>query len=170
MITTRSEPGAREQFIKGASLEGITFSPEVRTAQPFRGPRLSFAAAGVGVLGAVVVAVLYVSHHLSLPSRQFDLRGAMQARQQIEHLTQQNSTLEATISRLEQTSVEQQREAESLRTQVATLTAAASNNRHDNDQTRVDTAQSRTHTAPFLEESEAQRKTEEKQLADTRAE
>src|SRR5277367_6563263 len=39
MITTRPDPGARERFIRRASLEGITSSPEVRTAAPFRGPR-----------------------------------------------------------------------------------------------------------------------------------
>jgi hypothetical protein len=170
MIVSRPDPGARERFIRRASLEGIAFSPEVKRTAPSRGSRLSFAAAGAGVLAAIVTAVLFISHHLGLPSRQLDLRDPTQARQQVDHLTQQNSTLEATISRLEQASAEQQREAEGLRTQVATLTVAASNNRHDNDQTRADTAQSASHSAQSVEEIEAQRKTEEKLLADIRAE
>jgi hypothetical protein len=170
MIMSRPDPGARERFIRRASLEGIAFSPEVKRPAPSRGPRLSLAAASAGVLAAIVAAVLFISHHLGPPSRQLDLRDPTQALQEVDHLTQQNSTLEATISRLEQASAEQQREAEGLRTQVATLTVAASNNRHDNDQTRADTAQSASHSAQSVEEIEAQRKTEEKLLADIRAE
>jgi len=170
MITTRPDPGARERFIRRASLEGITFSPEVRTAAPFRGPRLSLAAAGAGALAAIVTAVLLFSHYVGLPSRQLDLRDPTQARQQLDHLSQQNSTLEATISRLEQSGAEQQRETEGLRTQVATLTAAAGNYRHDSDQTRADSTQAESRGAQSLEETEAQRKVQEKLLADTRAE
>src|ERR1700730_3947834 len=62
MIMSRPDPGARERFIRRASLEGIAFSPEVRRPAPLRGPRLSFAAAGAGVLAAIVSAVLYISH------------------------------------------------------------------------------------------------------------
>src|ERR1700684_2106615 len=39
MITSRPDPGARERFIRRASLEGITFSPEVRTSAPSQRPR-----------------------------------------------------------------------------------------------------------------------------------
>src|SRR5271170_2597985 len=170
MMMSRPDPGARERFIRRASLEGIAFSPEVKRPAPSRGPRLSFAAAGAGVLAAIVIAVFFISRQLGLPSRQLDLRDPTQARQQVDHLTQQNSTLEATISRLEQTNAEQQREAEGLRTQVAALTAATTTPRHDNYQTRVDTTQSAPHSAQSLEEIESQRKTEEKLLADTRAE
>src|SRR5271154_1512628 len=54
MITSRPDPGARDRFIRRASLEGIAFSPEVRRAATSRGPRLSLAAAGAGVLAAIV--------------------------------------------------------------------------------------------------------------------
>jgi hypothetical protein len=170
MIKSHPDPGARERFIRRASLEGIAFSPEVKKPAHSRGPRLSFAAAGVGVLAAIVIAAFFISHHLRLPVRQLDLRDPMQARQQVDHLTQQNSTLEATISRLEQTNAEQQREAEGLRTQVIKLTATTTNPHHDNDQTRVNSIESAPHGAQSLENAEAQRKTEEKLLADTRAE
>jgi hypothetical protein len=97
-----------------------------------------------------------ISHHLGASSRQLD------------QLSQQNSALEATISRLEQTNTAQQREAEGLRTQVATLTATASH--HDNDRTPADTTQLASHGARSLEETEAQGLAQEKLLADTRAE
>jgi hypothetical protein len=166
MFTSRPDPGARDRFIRRASLEGIAFSPEVRKPAPFRGPRLTFAAAGAGVFAAIVTIVLYLSHHLGLPSRQLYLRYPMQARQQLDHLTQQNSDLNATISRLEQARAEQQSETESLRTQVATLTAGAN---HDNKQT-ADATQSTSQVAQSLEEVQAKLKIQEKLLADARAE
>src|SRR5580704_1004089 len=166
MITSRPDPGARERFIRRASFEGITFSPEVRRPAHSRGLRLSLAAASVCGIAAIVAVVLYTSNHLGQLSRQ--LGQSTQARQQFDRLTQQNSTLEATISRLEQTSAEQQREAESLRTQVAALTAAASN--HGNNQTRSDTAQSGAPGTQLLQEADAERKIHEKLLADTKAE
>ena len=167
MITSRPDPGARERFIRRASLEGIAFSPEVRRPANASGLRLSLVAAGTCGIAAIVAVVLYTSNHLGPLSRQPDRRAA-QGSQQLDRLTQQNSALEATISRLEQTSAEQQREAEGLRTQVTALTAAASN--HGNDQTRADTAQSVSHGTQLLQETEAERKTQEKLLADTRAE
>jgi hypothetical protein len=49
MITSRPDPGARERFIRRGSLEGITFSPEVRTTAASPRPRYIFAAASAGV-------------------------------------------------------------------------------------------------------------------------
>jgi hypothetical protein len=167
MITSRPDPGSRERFIRRASLEGIAFSPEVKRPVSSGGPRLSFAAAGAGVLAAIVTVVLYVSHHLGLPSRQLDLRDPTQARQQLDHLTQENADLEATISRLQQTSTAQQSETQSLRSQVATLTAAAS---HGDEQARTNATQSGSRGAQSLEEAEAQQKAQEKLLADTKVE
>jgi hypothetical protein len=157
MITSRPDQGARERFIRRASLEGIAFSPEVRAPSVSRDRRLTFAAAGAGVLAATVTVVLFASHHLSVPSR-------------IDVLSQQNSTLKATISRLEETSAEQQRETEALRTHVATLTAAASGYHHDNNQRPTDTAKLESGGTRSLEETEAQLKAQEKLLQDTRAE
>jgi anti-sigma factor RsiW len=158
MITSRPDPGARERFIRRASFEGIAFSPEVRRPTASLERRLTFAAVGAGILAATVTAVLFISHHLGVPSRQLDL------------LSQQNSTLQATISRLEQTSAEQQRETEALRTQVATLNTAASGYHHDNNQTQVDTTKLGSQGTPSLEGSEAQQKALEKLLEEARVE
>jgi hypothetical protein len=167
MITNRPDPGARERFIRKASLEGITFSPEVKRPVHSQWPRFSLAAASACGLAVIVTAVLYLSHHLEPPFRQLD-RDPLQARQQLDRLTQQNSDLEAMVSRLEQTNAEYQRETEGLRSQMAVRTSAAS--RHDNDQRRTDIAQSVSRSAQLLEETEAGRKTQEKLLADTRTE
>ena len=154
MITSRPNPGARERFIRRASREGIAFSPEVRRPVASRAPRLTFGAAGAGVLVAIVTVALLISHHQGAPS-------------QLGQLSQQNSTLQATISRLEQTNAEQQRETEGLRTQVAKLTAATTH--IDNNRAPADTTQVASDGARSLEETEAQRMAQEKQLVDARA-
>src|ERR1700678_3309803 len=127
MITSRPDPGARERFIRRASLEGVAFSPEIRRPSISRRPGFAFAIASAGVVAAIVTAVLFISHHLGVSSRQFG------------QLSQQNSTLEATVSRLEQTNAEQQREAQDLRNQLATR-AASKSYPHSNSQTASETA------------------------------
>jgi Anti-sigma-K factor rskA len=169
-MMNRPDPGARERFIRRASLEGITFSPEVKSHAPARGRPLSFAAAGAGVFLAIVIAVLYGSQHLNHRSRQADARDATQARQQLDPLTQQNSSLNATISRLEQRLAEQQRETENLRAQVTTLTVAANNSNYDNEQIRAEATRSVSNSAQSVADAEAQQKVQEKLFADTRAE
>jgi hypothetical protein len=155
MITSRPDPGARERFIRRASLEGITFSPEVRATAASPRPRFIFAAASAGVAAAIVAGVLFLSDHRDVPSHQ---------------LSQQSSAPESTISQLQQTNAELKRETEGLRNQVATLTAAAGN------ASRVD-ARKPANTAPLasgvdgsLEEAGNQRTEQEKLLEDARAE
>jgi hypothetical protein len=170
MMMDRPDPGARERFIRRASLEGIKFSPEVKKLTPSRGRTLGFAAAGVGVFTAIVIGALYGSQHLGQPSHLVVPRDSTQARQQFDHLTQQNSSLNATISRLEHTLAEQQRETESLRAHVSTLTVAANNSSYDNEQARTEATRSASDSAQSLADAEAQQKVQEKLLADTRAE
>jgi uncharacterized coiled-coil protein SlyX len=170
MIMTRPDPGSRERFIRRAALEGITFSPDVKwTAFPRR-PSLSFAAVGVGVLAATVIVVVYGSHYLGRTPHQLGPRNSTEAPQQVDHLIQQNSVLEATVSRLEHRLADQQHDTEGLRAQVAALTMAANSSRQDNEVGRAEATQSASLSSPPLEESEAQRKIHEKLLADTRAE
>jgi hypothetical protein len=158
-IMTRPDTGARERFIRRAALEGITFSSDVKKTASSRGPALQVAAVGVGVLAVLVIAFLFGSHRLGLPSHDFDRA-----------LTQQNPVLEARIFQLEQSLAGQQRETEGLRAQVVTLTAAANNSRRGNERTGAETTQSASHSAEPAEDSEAQRKMQAKLLADTRGE
>jgi uncharacterized coiled-coil protein SlyX len=170
MITSHPYPGARERFIRRAALEGIAFSQNVKRLAPSRRSHLTFAAAGAGMLAVIVTAFLYGSHLSAHTPLQPDQRNSTQEQQRLEHLTQLNSTLEATISRLEHTLAEQQSKTEGLRAQVATLIIATNNYQRDNNKTQAETTQSASHSAQSLEEAEAQRKTQEKLLADTRAE
>jgi hypothetical protein len=155
-ITSRPDPGAKERFLRRASREGIVFSPELRGSTASRGPRLTFAVAGAGALAAIVIGALFISNHPGIRTLPLGTP------------SQQNSTLEATISRLQQVNAEQARETEGLRAQVAKLTAAV--NHGDSDRTPSSTPQLASSGAQPIEEAEAQQKAQEKLLNDTRAE
>jgi hypothetical protein len=170
MIMSRPDPGARERFIRRASLEGVRFSPEVKRLASSKGRFLTFAAAGAGVLAALAIAVFYGSHHLGKPPQQLDTRDSTQARQELDHLTQQNTSLRATISGLQHELADHQRETEGLRAQVATLTVSANDSRRNNEQTRAQAIQSANISAHSFEEAKIQQDAQEKLLADTRAE
>jgi hypothetical protein len=157
MITSRPDPGARERFIRRASLEGITFSPEVRTSAPSQRPRFIFAAASTGVAAAIIAGVLFVSHHRDMPSGQ------------LSRISQESSTPEATISRLEQTNTDLQRETEKLHQQVAALTADAGNSPRASDRKEANTTPLASR-AESLDEAENQRKDQTKLLEDAKAE
>jgi hypothetical protein len=156
MITSRPDPGARERFIRRALLEGVAFSREVRRPAISRRSGFTLAVATACVVVAVVAGVLFVSHHLGVSSRELG------------QLSQQNSTLQATVSRLEQTNAEQQRETQDLRSRLATLTGVASSQSHGNSQTTPKTAQLASQDTP--EEAEGQLRTQEKLLDDAREE
>jgi hypothetical protein len=169
MITGRPNPGATERFIRRASAEGIEFSRDVRKRNSFPKLNLSFAA-GVGVLAALLFALLYGSHIPGHTAVQRDPQNAAQVQQQLEQLTRQNSTLGAMISKLQNTLAEQQHETEGLRTQLATQNAAATSTQRDNGRALSAATLSASHNAQSLEEAEAQRTMLEKQLAEAGAE
>jgi DNA polymerase III alpha subunit (gram-positive type) len=169
MITSRTNPGATERFIKRASAEGIEFSRDVRKRDSSSGWHLSLALGAVAS-AALLVAIVYGLHLRFRAPHQPDQQNAMQAQQQLQQLSRQNSTLDATVSRLEHTLAEQQREMEGLRAQLTTQDAAATSARHNNEQALSAVEQSASRNAQSLEEAEAQRKVLEKQLADRGAE
>jgi len=158
-----------ERFLKRASAEGIDFSPEVRKRNSFPKLNLSFAA-GVGVFAALLFALLYGSHVPGHTASQRDQQSATQAQKQLEQLARNNSTLDATVSRLQQTLAEQQRETEALRAQLATQNAAATSTQRDKGQALSAATLSASQDAQSLEQAEAQRRKMETQLADAAAE
>jgi hypothetical protein len=169
LILNRPNRGATDRFIRRASAAGIAFSRDVERMDSGRGSNLGFAAAA-GVLAALLIVFLYGRHYPSHAPLQDDRQNASQGYQQLEHLTGQNSTLNATVSRLERALAEQERETERLRAQLAIQNVAATNSRHDNEQALSAASLSASHNAQSLEMTEAQRKALGKQLADTEAE
>jgi hypothetical protein len=169
MTTSRPDPGATERFIRRASEEGIAFSGDVKKVGS--SPRWHLGlAVGAVAFAALLIAIVYSTH---LPFRAAQPRtqqNAMQGQEQLEQLTRQNSTLGATVARLEHSLAEQQRATEDLRAQLATQSVAATSARHDHEQAISAATLSASHNAQSLEEAEAQRKLLEKQLADTTGE
>ena len=154
MIASRPDPGARERFIRRASLEGITFSPEVRTSTASPRSPFIFAAAGAGVAAAIVAGVLFISRHRDMPS------------QRLNQISQQSSAPESTISQLQQTNAELKSETERLRQQIASLTANVSNSPRGNGRRPANTVASGV--AGSLEDAGNQEQA--KLLEDTRTE
>ena len=168
MITNRPKFGATERFLKRAAAEGVEFSPDVQKLES--SPKWHLSLAGAVIFAAVLVAIVYVPR-ITFPSpSQRDQQSAMQAQQQLEQLTRQNATLDATVSRLQHTLADQQTETEGLRAQLAALNVASTSARHDNEQALSAATLSASHNAQSLEQAEAQRKQLEKQLADAGAE
>ena len=168
MTMSRPNPGATERFIQRASMEGITFSRDVKRLDSSPRWHLSFAAPAVG-LAALLIAFIFGLHLSGHAPVQRSQENATQAQQQHEQLTRQNSSLDGAVSRLQHALAEQQRETDDLRAQLASQSVAASSARHDKEQALSAATLSASHNAQSLEEAEAQRKMLEKQLADTEA-
>ena len=163
-ILGRPGPGATDRFVRRASAAGIAFSPAVTRLNSSPAPYLSLGAVA-GVLATLLIAFLYGSPAPRPASQQGNEQNTSQAQQQLEQLKGKNSALDTAVSQLQRSLSEQQRASENLRAQVARLTAAANNSRHD-DALQAEIARS----ARVLEDTEARAKTQEKLLADTKAE
>jgi hypothetical protein len=168
LITNGPKFGATERFLKRAAAEGVEFSRDVQKLES--PPKWHLSLAGAVGFAAILVAVVYGPHITFHAPPQRDRQGAMQAQQQLEQLTRQNATLDATVSRLQHTLADQQTETEGLRAQLATLNVASTSARHDTEQALSAATLSASHNAQSLEQAEAQRKQLEKQLADAGAE
>jgi hypothetical protein len=166
MIMSRPNRGATDRFIRRASAAGIAFSRDVNRLDSGRGSHLSFATAA-GLLAALLTVFLYGRHYPGHAPLQDDRQNASQAHLQLEHLAGQNSTLNATVSRLEHTLAEQERETERLRTQLTIQNVAATSSRHDNERALSAATLSATQS---LEMTQEQQKTLDKQLADAEVE
>jgi hypothetical protein len=124
---TKDGDGVRERFLRRARREGVVFSPEVLEASAPRTLRLGTALAG---MAAVAAMVLLVTHGLSLYR-------TLEGTAQLQQLQQQNSTLNATINRLNESLTAQQHEIETLRTQLGAANRAAENLRHEDGAQRA---------------------------------
>jgi hypothetical protein len=169
MIISRPYPGATQRFLRRASLEGVAFSQAIKGTDHYRilPQRLAVAA---GVFTAIVIAFFLGSHYtgrVPLPSNPHNLS---QTQQRLEEVTRQNSALGAAVSQQALSLTEQQREAENLRDQVASLNSDANSSRHLAEQKRAEAIQSASMNAQSLEQATAQIKMQEKSLADARAE
>jgi hypothetical protein len=143
-------PYSRQRFLRRARAEGISFSSEVENhAEPTRW-YLRPAAMLAPVAAVIVVVVsLRVAHLRQAPdaAREKDAAGT----QQIANLERENSTLAASLARLNESVAAGQREIQNLRAQLAN-----DNQRRYGEQTERDANRSNSQTAQLLEESRNQ--------------
>lgn len=155
---TKSDDGMRERFLLRSRREGVVFSPQVQEPSPRRSWRLGAAVAGIATGAAMVLLVIYGP---SLYSR-VKLGGTTQLQQ----IQQQNSTLNATIAQLNESLAAQQREIETLRTQLGTANKTVEGLRHENEQTQGETQRASSQDVQFP----AELQNRDKQLEDARNE
>jgi hypothetical protein len=158
---TRPDSGLRGRFLQRARLEGAAFSPSVDGSIRHPGRRMSLFVPAATALVTAIVAAVFFGTYWHPASRE-----SSQARQQVEQLKRENSTLTASLSKLNDSLTASQREIQDLRTELGNATNTAENLRRNGDQARGDAERSSSQNAQLLDEARNQ----EKLLADARDE
>jgi hypothetical protein len=130
-VGVRPNEGLRGRFFELARREGLRFSPGVQKLGSQRSWRLSATVATAAA--AIVLAAL---SGVGIYRRTVLQQGGAQSAQQIEHLRQQNASLNETLSQLNQSFAAQQREIQNLRAELGTATKTAESLRHGSEQAR----------------------------------
>lgn len=115
-IKTRTDDGIRARFLRRAKLDGIAFSPDVEKPSRRRGRRFGFASVAAALSVASIVVLAAYAPRLD---RRAIVQESAQTGQQIDVLQRQNSALNSTLSRLNQSLAAQQREIQDLRVRLA---------------------------------------------------
>jgi hypothetical protein len=159
-MSAKPLPYSRQRFLRRARAEGAIFSRDVET--PIRSGRWYLRPvtllAPVAVL--VVIAVSFTVYHFRETPDTARGKDAAAA-QRLAELKRENSALAASLSRLDESLVADQREIKTLRSQLD-----AESLRRNSEQTGGEAARSSSQAAQLLEESRNQ----EKLLAEARDE
>jgi hypothetical protein len=145
-------PYSRQRFLRRARAEGIVFSHDVETAVQSAPQYFRFVTMAAPVAAVVLVAVTLAVYHFRETPGTTRAKDAVAA-QQIAGLERENSTLTASLSRLNESLVAGQREIKTLRSQLD-----AESLRRNSEQAGGEAARSASQTAQLLEESRNQEK------------
>jgi hypothetical protein len=113
-LTTETDAGMRDRFLKRARFEGITVAPSVGLSIP---PKRNVFASVLGIavpIAALLLLAIYGGY--AYLGRTHTDSGQFQ--EQIEQLQSKNSSLNTTVSQLNQSILWQQREIQNLRAQL----------------------------------------------------
>jgi hypothetical protein len=160
-LKTRPDNGLRSRFLHRARIEGILFSPGVDglTRNSVRRPGF-FTAAATAFAVAIIAVAFYGAYRL---------RGSqelMQAQQQVAGLRHENSALTASLSQLNQSVSDSQRDIQNLRAQLGSAAITAENLRRNSEQVRGEAEKSSSQNVQLLDAARNQ----EQLLAQARAE
>jgi hypothetical protein len=150
-MKARPDDGMRSRFLRRARLEGIVLSPSVDGSTRYAGRRVGFFAAAATALATAVIAVVFYGTYRRPASQEL-----VQAKQQVDQLKRENSTLTASLSQLNESLVTDQREIENLRAQLGNATTTAENLRRNTEQARGEAERSSSRNAQLLDEARNQ--------------
>jgi len=153
-------PYSRQRFLRRARAEGVVFSREVETPAQSAPWYLRPVTVLAPIAVLVVIAVSLTVYHFRETPDTARAKDATAA-QQIAELKRENSTLTASLSRLNESVVAGQREIKTLRSQLD-----AESLRRNREQAGGEAARSASQTAQLLDES----RTQEKLLAEAKDE
>lgn len=152
-LKIETDGGMRSRFLRRAGLEGIEFSRDVERPVRQAGRRVgSFVAAGATIATVILMLTFYGTYHHPAA------READRVQQQVDQLKRQNAGLAASLSQLNQSLAQEQREVQNLRTQLGKASAAAENLRHSTEQARGEAERSSSQNAQLLDEARNQGK------------
>jgi hypothetical protein len=147
-MKTRPDNGLRARFLQRARSEGVVFSPEIEGSLRHPGRRVGFVVAAVTVLATAIIAVALSGAYLRPAYRE-----SLQAQQQVDNLKQENTTLAASLSRLNQSLAEERRQIQGLRAELRNATTTAENLRRNGEEARGEAEWSSSRNVQLLEES-----------------
>jgi hypothetical protein len=126
---TRPDNGLRGRFLQRARLEGVAFSPSVDGSIRHPGRRVNlFVPAATALVTAIVAAFFFGTYwHPASPE-------SKQTQQQVEQLKRENSTLTASLSKLNDSLTASQHEIQNLRTEMANAFGTAERSSSKNAQ------------------------------------
>jgi hypothetical protein len=152
-LRTRSDDGARSRFLRRARLDGVVFSPDLAGSTWHPRRRVGFFVAMAASVATVLLTLVFAGIYLR-PSSQ----GSLQARQQVEQLKLENAALTASLSQLNQSLSEEQREVRNLHAELKDAANTAENLRRNGEQARGDAEKSSSQNAQLVDETRNQEK------------
>src|SRR5580658_6838106 len=152
-LKTRPDDGIRSRFLRRARLEGVVFSPDLAGSTWHPRRRVGFFLAAATSVATVLLALVFAGIYLR-PSSQV----SSQARQQVEQLKRENAALTASLSQLNQSLSEEQREVQNLHAELRDAASSNESLRRNGEQARGDAEKSSSQTAQLLDETRNQEK------------
>jgi hypothetical protein len=152
-LKTRPDDGIRSRFLRRARLEGVVFSPDLAGSTWHPRRRVGFFLAAATTVATVLLALVFAGIYLR-PSSQV----SSQARQQVEQLKRENAALTASLSQLNQSLSEEQREVQNLHAELRDAASSNESLRRNGEQARGDAEKSSSQTAQLLDETRNQEK------------
>jgi hypothetical protein len=150
-MNARPDNAMRSRFLHRARIEGVLFSPGVDGFTRNSGRRFGFVTAAATAFAVAIIAVVFYGAYRRPGSQEL-----VQVQQQVAGLRQENSALTASLSQLNQSVTDSQREIQNLRAQLGNAAITAENLRHNSEQVRGEAEKSSSRNVQLLDEARNQ--------------